>query len=241
MFDLEFKEGFRLGLPIAISAAPFGALFGAVAIDNGLTIFEAILMSVTLYAGASQLVGIELFGQNVPAWVIILSIFAVNFRHILYSAALTKVIAPWSLKQKALGLFLLVDPQFAVSAQKAQSGQEVTYRWYLGFAFPIFWLWAISTVIGAALGNFISDPRALGFDVLLPIYFMGMVMGFRKSEGFYPIMIASAIGSSLAYHFVGSPWHVSLGAVAGILIAVVIAPIKKDDKKSDIGTKEAEQ
>lgn len=227
MFDLQFKEGFRSGLPIAISAAPFGALFGAVAIDNGLTIFEATFMSMTLYAGASQLVGIELFGQKVAPWMIILSIFAVNFRHILYSAALAKEIDRWSFKEKALGLFLLVDPQFAVSAQKAQVGEAVSYRWYLGFAFPIYWLWFIMTVVGAALGNLISDPQALGFDVLLPIYFMGMVMGFRKSTGFYPIMAASAIGASLAFHFVGSPWHVSLGAVAGIAVAVIMAPSKK--------------
>ena len=44
-------------------------------------------MSATVYAGASQMVGIELFGNKVPPWLIVLSIFAVNFRHVLYSAS----------------------------------------------------------------------------------------------------------------------------------------------------------
>lgn len=238
MYDINFKEGFRLGLPIAISAAPFGALFGAVAIDNGMTIFEATFMSFIVYAGASQLVGIELFGENVPAWIIVLSIFAVNFRHILYSAALMRVIEPWSFGQKAIGLFLLVDPQFAVSIQKSQAGEPVRFNWYMGFAAPIYILWVIATLIGAGLGNLISDPRAIGLDVLLPIYFMGMVIGFRQSSGFYPIMLASAIGSTLAYTYVGSPWHVSLGAAAGILVAVIMAPAQKT---SSLTPNEADQ
>ena len=61
----DFIDGARRGTPVFISAAPFGALFGAVAVANGQTIAEAALMSLTLFAGASQLVGIELFGQKV--------------------------------------------------------------------------------------------------------------------------------------------------------------------------------
>ena len=79
----EIRDAFRRGIAVAIAAAPFAVLFGAVAIDNGLTIAEAALMSATLYAGASQLVGVELFNHNVAPWLVVLSIFAVNFRHVL--------------------------------------------------------------------------------------------------------------------------------------------------------------
>jgi predicted branched-subunit amino acid permease len=56
-------------------------------VDNGLSAGEAVLMSATVYAGASQMVGIELFGSDVAPWLIVFSVFAVNFRHVLYSAA----------------------------------------------------------------------------------------------------------------------------------------------------------
>ena len=56
MFNADFREGLKSGFPIALSAAPFGALFGAVAVDNGLSVTEATIMSGTVYAGASQLV-----------------------------------------------------------------------------------------------------------------------------------------------------------------------------------------
>ncbi len=119
MSNADFREGLKSGFPIALSAAPFGALFGAVAVDNGLSVAEATIMSGTVYAGASQLVGIELFGQKVAPWLIVLSVFAVNFRHILYSAAIARMITNWTFLQKAMGFFVLVDPQFA------ELGQEI--------------------------------------------------------------------------------------------------------------------
>ena len=78
-----FWRGARLGLPVVVAAGPFGLLFGALAVENGFSVFEAVLMSATIYGGASQMVGIELFGQKVAPWLIVLSIFAVYFRHVL--------------------------------------------------------------------------------------------------------------------------------------------------------------
>ena len=61
----EFWSGARSGLPVIVAALPFGLLFGALAVANGFTVFEAMLMSGTVYGGASQMVGIELFGQKI--------------------------------------------------------------------------------------------------------------------------------------------------------------------------------
>lgn len=218
----DFKEGLRGGAIIALSSAPFGVLFGAVAVDNGLSFLETLLMSATVYAGASQLVGIELFGQNVEPWLVVLSVFAVNFRHILYSAAIAKYIRHYTPLQKALAFFLLVDPQFADSIRRGESGQGVGFSWYFGFGAVIYVCWSISTMIGAWFGKMIGNPASIGIDILLPVYFLGMVLAFRSRWGFFPVVIASAIGSVAAYHFVGSPWHVSLGAAAGILVATVL-------------------
>ena len=107
----EFWQGVRLSTPVVVASAPFAMLFGALAVDNGFSVVEAILMSATVYGGASQMVGIELFGQHVAPWLIVLSIFAVNFRHVLYSAGIGRRIAHWPVVQQALGYFILTDPQ----------------------------------------------------------------------------------------------------------------------------------
>jgi predicted branched-subunit amino acid permease len=96
MSRANFIDGLRGGFPIALASAPFGALFGALAADHGMSLFELTFMSATVYAGASQMVGIELFGHDVQAWLIVASILAVNFRHVLYSAAIAPYIKHFS-------------------------------------------------------------------------------------------------------------------------------------------------
>src|SRR5882724_12419580 len=103
----DFWPGARLSMPVVVASAPFALLFGAIAVDNGFSVLEAFLMSALVFGGASQMVGIELFGQHVAPWLIVLSIFAVNFRHVLYSAVFGRRIANWPIMQKALAFFLL--------------------------------------------------------------------------------------------------------------------------------------
>ena len=230
----EIRDAFRRGIAVAIAASPFAVLFGAVSIDNGLTVAEATLMSATLYAGASQLVGVELFNHHVAPWLVVLSIFAVNFRHVLYSAAIAPHIRHLTFWQKATSLFLLTDPQFAETERRADAGIRVSYVWLMVLGFSVYVPWLCLTVVGGLLGNLIGDPRAIGIDVLLPVYFMGLVMGFRSRANWLPVVLASGVGSVLAMHFVGSPWHVSLGALAGVAVAALL-PLDKEDE-TPVGT-----
>lgn len=220
----DFLDGARLSIPIIVSSAPFAMLFGALAVANGLSVFEAVLMSAAVFGGASQMVGIELFGQKVEPWLIVLSIFAVNFRHVLYSAAIGSRLAHWPAWQRAMGFFLLTDPQFALSERRVEEGKSVGFAWYMGIGAPLAVCWALGTWIGAVFGGLVPNPQAIGIDFLLPIYFLGIVMGFRKRPHWLPIVAVSAVASIVAYKFVGSPWHVSLGAVAGVILGAVLGP-----------------
>ncbi|MCV6602458.1 MAG: AzlC family ABC transporter permease [Cohaesibacter sp.] len=219
-----FWAGARRCIPVCVAAGPFGALFGALAVESGLSPFEAVLMSATIYAGASQMVGIDLFGQNIPAWVIVLSIFAVNFRHILYSASIGRHLDDWNGWQKAFGLFFLIDPQYAEAERRLELGGKIQFVWYMGLATPTCLFWLSITWLGAQFGNLLKDSHSYGIDFLLPIYFLGLVMGFRKRSFWLPVVGVSALAAIIAYKTIGSPWHVSIGAVAGIVLAAFFSP-----------------
>lgn len=225
----DFWRGSRDGVPALVATFPFALLFGALAVSTGLSAFETVLMSATIFGGASQMVGIELFGQSVAPWLIVLSIFAVNFRHVLYSAAVGPRIAGWSVPRQATGFFFLVDPLYAETELKAERREPITFAWYMGMALSFYTLWVAGSAIGAAFGRLIPDPHAIGIDFLLPIYFLGLVMGFRKRPMWTPIVAASAVASVAAYNTVGSPWHVSAGALAGILLAAAM-PVPRGEK-----------
>ncbi len=219
----EFIDGARQSLPVVIASAPFGILFGTIAVQNGMSIGEATLMSATLFAGASQLVGLEMFGQKIAPWLIVLSIFAVNFRHVLYSAAIGRRMRPWTRTQRIVGFFFLTDAQYAYSEKRAVVGR-LTFSWYMGYGLLLYLFWVAESALGAAFGNLIPDPYALGIDFMLPIYFLGMVMDFRKRPLWLSVVGASAVASVIGYYLVGPPWHVSLGGAVGILLAAILTP-----------------
>ena len=221
--NAQIRQGMRDSLTSVIGAAPFGLLFGALAVDNGMSVSEAVLMSATMYAGASQMVGLDLFGTHAAPWLIVLSIFAVNFRHILYSATIGPKIAGFSVVQKTIAFFFLVDPQFAEAERRSEQGKTISFAWYMGMALPFYFSWICETALGALFGNLISDPHALGMDFLLPIYFLALVMGFRRRRNWFPVVIASGLASIAAYYIIGSPWHVSVGALFGIAFAAILA------------------
>lgn len=229
MISPDVRTGLATSLPIVVATSPFGLVFGAIAVNTGLTTADAVLLSATIYAGASQMVSVELFGQNVPGWSIVLSVFAVNFRHVLYSAAMTKIVRGEGALRKGLIFFLLVDPQFALTAKRAADGQRFSMAWYLAVGLPIYVNWIVMTAVGAQFGALISDPHAIAVDLLLPIYFLALVMGFRGRGRWGLTVAVSGIVSIAVYYaplagltFLGPPWHVTLGGLAGVLAAAAM-------------------
>ncbi|OLP61312.1 branched-chain amino acid ABC transporter permease [Xaviernesmea oryzae] len=226
----EFWQGARKALPAILSASPFGALFGALAVDNGLSITDAMLMSLTVFAGASQMVGIELFGQKVQPWLIVLSVFAVNFRLVLYSASIARHIQHFSRLQKAFGLFLLTDPHYAETERRADERGRVRFAWFIGYGIALYVPWQVATALGAVFAGLIGNPAAIGLDVLLPIYFLSLLMGFRKRRNWLPVVAVSSVVSILALKVVGSPWHVSIGALVGMVLSACLPlPVEGDE------------
>ena len=226
-------SGIRDSLVPTLSAMPFGLLFGTLAYDKGMTLVEATLMSATIFGGASQMVGIELFKGGVAAWLIVFSIFAVNFRHILYSASIGRHLSEFSFVQKALAFFLLVDPLYAASELRAERKLKIGFGWYAAYGLFMYVVWVTATVVGFEFGRLIRNPEALGIDFLLPIYFLGLLLGFRRRQHWLPVVLASGAAAIVAYLTVGSPWHVGLGSIAGILIAVLM-PLEREPRMDPV-------
>lgn len=209
-------------LPILPAVTPFGAVFGALAVEQGMSIDAVFLASMTIFAGASQYAMLDLMGQDVPAWSIVLTVFAVNFRHVLYSASLSRKLTQFRPWQKLAGLFLLVDPQFAAAEARAMShGLRPAYFFASGLA--LYGNWLISSMLGALFGALLENPSVYGLDFILPIYFAGLVMGFHKRPHFLPVLLISVVVSIACFFTIGSPWHISLGGIAGLTLAAMLS------------------
>lgn len=219
----EARDALRRILPVLLAVIPFGLVFGAVAVDSGLTIAQTVGFSASVYAGASQFVALEMMAIGSPVLVVAISVFALNFRHVLYSASLGRHLVRFSPLEKAAAFFFLVDPAFGEAEARALQGQ-LTKTFYFVYCLVLYVGWLLATLAGAVFGGLIEDPEAFALDFILPVYFLTLLMGFRARAGFYPVMLASAATSIALYVTVGPPWHVTFGALGGILYAAIAAP-----------------
>ncbi|MEL6734585.1 MAG: AzlC family ABC transporter permease, partial [Pseudomonadota bacterium] len=98
--------------------------------------------------------------------------FVVNFRHILYSAAVGRRFTRFPPVKKVLAFFLLTDPQFATAERRMVTHGSIAPAYYFAYGLSLYSVWMISNALGALFGALIEDPAAFGFDFILPLYFV---------------------------------------------------------------------
>jgi 4-azaleucine resistance transporter AzlC len=221
-----FTDGLRDIAPVMLATIPFGTVFGALATKEGLSVEESLLMSGLVYAGASQFVALEFWANPLPFWTILLSVLAVNLRHVLYSAALGRKMVHWSPAARYLGFAFLVDPTFAVAELKG--GPRLSAAYYFGLAVPLYANWLVMTALGAIFGALIRRPEAFGLDFVVPAYFIYLIVSFRKRPNALPIVVAAGRGRSSLISRQGRHGHIAGGAFAGMGIAGLLVKEREE-------------
>ena len=121
-----FWRGVRDSAPFTLVAGPFALLFGVIATEAGLNLFEVMTFSLAVIAGAAQFTALQLMQENAPTIVVIISALAVNLRVAMYSAALTPYLGRAPMWQRVFAAYLLVDQSYALSHQKFEAEPDMT-------------------------------------------------------------------------------------------------------------------
>jgi predicted branched-subunit amino acid permease len=215
-----FWLGYRDTIPFWLVVGPFGLLFGAVATEAGLNLFETIVMTVMVVAGAAQFTALTLMGENAPVLIILAAALAVNLRMAMYSAALAPHLGREPLGMRVLYAYFMVDQSFAIAINKYNECPEMTMRqkgvYYMGSFLCVFPVWTVMTLVGALIGAQIPPEYAL--DFALPICFIALSAPMMRSLPHFVAAIVSMIGAVL---FVNIPY--SLGLLLAAFIAMVVA------------------
>lgn len=222
------RDGLRDILPIMVAAAPIGLLFGALCQAKGLSVLEAGLMSLLVFAGGAQFAAVELWTYPVPVLALVFSTLLINARHVLMGASLMPKMAGFSLPQRLAAFYFLTDESWALAERRAMQRPITPAYWFpLATMLPISWIG--STFLGAWLGSFLGDPERFGADFAFTALFIGLVAGFWRGRVTGFTIAASGTASALTYSLAGPPWHVAAGAFAGIAAAYLAARPKENE------------
>lgn len=221
----NFLAGVRAEAPLLIGVFPFGMIYGALALNAGLSTTAALLMSSIVFAGSSQFITAQLIHDAVPGFVILLTIAVVNLRHALYSASVAPYVASLPMRWKVLLSYLLTDEAYAATILHYEKEGITPYsHWFfLGAGFSLWFTWQVSTALGIFLGTAIPDSWSL--DFALPLTFIAMVVPVLKNRPMIAAALSAGVTALLAYSL---PYK--LGLILAALVGIVVGTLLEENK-----------
>jgi 4-azaleucine resistance transporter AzlC len=220
----EFWAGARAEIPLLIGVIPFGLIYGALAVNAGLSNAEAQLMSSIVFAGSAQFITAQLVHEAAPGLVIVLTIAIVNLRHMLYSASMAPYIASLPARWKAVLSYLLTDEAYAPTILHYEKHGVTPYaHWFwLGAGCTLWTFWQTSTAVGIFLGAAI--PESWSLDFALPLTFIAMLVPVLRAR---PAIAAALSAGVVALFAFSLPYKLGLivAALVGILVGTLLERI----------------
>ena len=86
----DIRLGFLHFLPVGVVIFGYALVFGVLAVSSGLSVAEACLMSLTIFAGASQFIALPMIQEGATIWALTAMALVVNLRHLLYGLNIGK-------------------------------------------------------------------------------------------------------------------------------------------------------
>ncbi len=211
----SFRRGLRDTFPLVPPIAVFGAVFGALAVQAGLTPWLTMLTSLIVVSGAAQVAIVGLLASG-PAPVLLATI-GLALRHIPMSAALSSLLGQAPTHHRIRLAWVLVDETFGltVNAARDPSVDLVSFKSAADLAVYITWLGA--SAVGAFLGADVDTSR-LGIKVVFPLVFLGLAVPLLRSRRHW-ITAGIAVAASVAAVVVlPSEWRVTAAAIVAAVI-----------------------
>lgn len=175
-----------------------GLSFGAIAVGSGLPLWMPVLMSIVIFAGASQFAFVAIIAAGGGIFAAVSAGLLANARHILFGFSLGDVLGT-SLATRLVGSHLMVDESVAFTLSKTSAHERRSVYWLCGGG--LFVSWNLGVVVGALGGTLISDTDAFGLDAAFPAVLLALILPSLEQRA------------------------TRLAAIVGAVIAVALAPL----------------
>jgi len=202
----DVRLGFLHFLPLGVVIFGYAVVFGLLAVGSGLSIAEACLMSITVFAGASQFIALPMIREGASIGSLTAMAFVVNLRHLLYGLNIGRKYAgapAWKLLGVSLGI---VDETYAFAV--VGPGRRINaLPYFMGTALCAYAAWNLGTLTGAAAGHWTRALPTEGLDFAMVAVFIAMVGSSIKKTSDWFVVGLSIVTAFAVYRFAGGYWH----------------------------------
>ncbi len=227
----SFLIGARDTLPLIIAAIPFAIVYGALAISQGLSEWMVMGMSLFVFAGASQFVAVTLLASATFYPIILLTVFIVNLRHMLYAASLMPQLAKAPQLLRVPMAFWLTDETYAAVSNRFSHGINDDSKsirfipFYFGSGIAMYSSWVFFSWVGMTLGQTIPDITSWGLDVAMVVAFIGIVVPHLKNKADWACALTAGISAIVTFD-----WPHQTGLLFSSFIAIVVGVLLSHKK-----------
>lgn len=227
-----FMKGVKDGIPIGLGYFAVSFTFGMMAVAGGLSIWQAVLISLTNLTSAGQFAGLDIIVAGGSCWELALTQLIINLRYCLMSFSLAqKLERDVPLIHRFLVAFGVTDEIFGVSA--AQEGRLSPYYSYGAMCMGIPG-WTMGTLAGAVSGSLLPDFMMSALGVAIYGMFLAIIIPQAKKSRpvFWVVLGAMAVSSLFAVapvlKKVSSGFVIIITTVLIAGIAAYVCPLKEE-------------
>lgn len=212
-----FRQAFLATIPVMAGYIVLGIGFGVLLADKGYSFWWALLMSLTIYAGSMQYVGVSLLASGASLLSTALMTLMVNARHIFYGISMLTKYKDIG-KAKPYLIFSLTDETYSLLCEPNLS-EDINTKWYYIFVSVMDQCyWVLGSFIGAFLGNKLSFNSA-GIDFSMTALFVIIfVEQWEGTKQHLPALLGLAV--SIICLLIFGPANFLIPSMLGITIGL---------------------
>lgn len=215
----HFLAGLRASASLAIGYVPMAFSFGVVALQANLAPWQAMAISIIVFAGAAQFILVSLLATGTGGLAALTAVLLLNVRHVFYGPALAAQLSHKPGRWSPLLAFGLTDEAFATAMSEA-TRRKLPPVWCVGVGLGAYGSWVAGTALGVMLGAGLGDDEGVigqALSFVLPALFIAL-LGQAFQRALWPVIAASVVLTGLSLLWL--PGHVAMiiGMVGGALI-----------------------
>ncbi|MBP9950002.1 MAG: AzlC family ABC transporter permease [Negativicutes bacterium] len=221
----DYLQGIKAGVPIILGIIPVGVAFAIMARQSGFSILETIMMSATVFAGASQMVSVNMYSQGADLLAIILATFVINLRHLIMSTCIMHKMKSDNVLMKALVSFGITDESFAIFTNL--ESEEATIGFFMGLISVTYSTWVLSTVLGAISVKLLPAIIANSLGISLYAMFIALLIPNVKSDfKLLYLMIFTGLLNLILVNIIGGSWAMILSTLIAASVGACLIEVR---------------
>ena len=188
-----FKAAFPHTIPVLMGYLAIGLVFGWMLSAIGYGPVWAGAMSVVIYAGSGQYLGVTLLEEAAPLLQVAFLTFVINFRHLVYGLSMLEKFRGLGWR-KVYMIFALTDETYALLAGVEPPEGVDGKRFYFWISLLDQLYWIAGSLIGSIAGSLITINTE-GIDFAMTALFIVIAIGqWQSNRQHFPVFLG-AVGT----------------------------------------------